>query len=79
MTRVTGLPRQVLADLAAQLGPCWQAREGARLADRPRQWATSAGARDRLIAVCRTGQGRGESMTLPRAAAVADRPVKPFG
>jgi DDE superfamily endonuclease len=47
--RVTGLSREVLAELVAELGPRWQARQDARLADRPRQRAVGAGARHRLV------------------------------
>jgi hypothetical protein len=46
---VTGLSPQVLADLVAELGPRWQARQDARLADRPRRRAVGAGARYRLV------------------------------
>src|SRR5687768_9820038 len=51
--RVTGLSREVLAELVAELGPRWQAREDARLADRPRRRAVGAGARYRLVFVDR--------------------------
>src|SRR3712207_486754 len=47
--RVTGLSREVLAELVAELGPRWQARQDARLADRPRRRAVGAGARHRLV------------------------------
>ncbi len=47
---VTGLSREVLAELVAELGPRWQARQDARLADRPRQRAVGAGARHREMA-----------------------------
>jgi hypothetical protein len=47
--RVTGLSREVLAELVAELGPRWQARQDARLADRPRRRAVGAGARYRLV------------------------------
>jgi hypothetical protein len=47
--RVTGLSPQVLAELVAELGPRWQARQDARLADRPRRRAVGAGARYRLV------------------------------
>jgi hypothetical protein len=50
---VTGLSREVLAELVAELGPRWQAREDARLADRPRRRAVGAGARYRLVFVDR--------------------------
>src|SRR3712207_3095932 len=46
--RVTGLSREVLAELVAELGPRWQARQDTRLADRPRRRAVGAGARHRL-------------------------------
>ena len=51
--RVTGLSREALAELVAELGPRWQARREARLADRPRQRAVGAGARHRLVFVDR--------------------------
>jgi hypothetical protein len=51
--RVTGLSREVLAELVAELGPLWQARQDARLADRPRLRAVGAGARHRLAFVDR--------------------------
>jgi hypothetical protein len=44
---VTGLSREVLAELVAELGPPWQARQDARLADRPRRRAIGADARAR--------------------------------
>jgi hypothetical protein len=47
--RVTGLSPQVLAELVAELGPRRQARQEARLADRPRKRAVGAGARYRLV------------------------------
>jgi hypothetical protein len=43
--RVTGLSREVLAELVAELGPRWQAR----LADRLRRRSVGAGARQRLV------------------------------
>src|SRR3712207_8816320 len=46
--RVTGLSREMLAELVAELGPRWQARQDARLVDRPRKRAVGGGARDRL-------------------------------
>src|SRR3712207_3663556 len=51
--RVTGLSREVLAELVVELGPRWQARQDARLADRPRRRAVGAGARYRLVFVDR--------------------------
>ena len=51
--RVTGLSREVLAELVVELGPRWQARQDARLADRPRQRAIGAGARYRLVFIDR--------------------------
>src|SRR3712207_706667 len=47
--RVTGVSREVLAELVAALGPRWQARQDVRLADRPRKRAVGAGARYRLV------------------------------
>src|SRR3954464_3387715 len=47
--RLTGLSREVLAQLVAKLGPRWQARQDARLADRPRRRAVGGGARYRLV------------------------------
>ncbi|HSU35517.1 MAG TPA: transposase family protein [Propionibacteriaceae bacterium] len=47
--RVTGLSREVLAELAVELGPRGQACQDARLADRPRRRAIGAGARHRLV------------------------------
>jgi hypothetical protein len=53
--RMSGLSREVLAELVAELGPRWQARQEARLADRLRRWRRSvgAGARQRLVFVDR--------------------------
>ncbi len=50
---MTGLSRQVLAELVAELGPRWRACQDARLADRPRQRAVGAGARYRLVFIDR--------------------------
>ncbi len=50
---MTGLSREVLAELVAELGPRWQARQDARLTDRPRQRAVGAGARHRLVFIDR--------------------------
>ena len=50
---MTGLSREVLAELVAELGPRWQARQDARLTDRPRQQAIGAGARHRLVFIDR--------------------------
>jgi hypothetical protein len=47
--RVTGLLPQGRAEPVAELGPRWQARQGARLTDRPRRRAVGAGARHRLV------------------------------
>ena len=47
--RVTGLSPQVLVEQVVELGPRWQARRDARLADRPRKRAVGAGARHRLV------------------------------
>ena len=51
--RVTGLSQQVLAELVAELGPRWQARQDARLADRPRKRAVGAGSRHRQVFIDR--------------------------
>ncbi len=51
--RVTGLSLEVLAELVAEVGPRWQARQDARLADRPRRRAVGAGARHRLVFIDR--------------------------
>ena len=51
--RVSGLSREVLAELVAELGPRWQARQEARLADRLRRRSVGAGARHRLVFVDR--------------------------
>ncbi|MGR7025554.1 transposase family protein [Geodermatophilus sp. URMC 62] len=50
---MTGLSREVLAELVVELGPRWQARQEARVADRPRQRAVGAGARHRLVFIDR--------------------------
>ena len=52
---MSGLSREVLAELVAELGPRWQARQEARLADRLRRRRQSigAGARHRLVFVDR--------------------------
>ncbi|MGR6967965.1 transposase family protein [Geodermatophilus sp. URMC 61] len=50
---VTGLSQQVLAELVAEVGPRWQARQEARLVDRPRQRAVGAGASYRLVFIDR--------------------------
>ena len=52
--RITGLSSPVLAALVAEVGPQWQARCDARLADRPhRKRAVGAGAKHRLVFVDR--------------------------
>ena len=52
--RVTGLSSPVLAALVAEVGPAWQARQDARLADRPhRRRAVGAGAKHKLVFVDR--------------------------
>src|SRR3712207_319536 len=43
------MSREVLAELVAELGPRWQARQDARLTDRPRRRAIGAGAPHRLV------------------------------
>ncbi len=47
--RVTGLSPEVLAELVAEVGPRWQSRRDARLANRPRRRVVGAGARHRLV------------------------------
>src|SRR3712207_2244933 len=47
--RVTGLSREVLAELVTELGPRWQGRQDARLVDRPRQRLIGAGPQHRLV------------------------------
>jgi len=57
---VTGLSREVLAELVAELGPRWQAHQDARLTDRPRRRAVSEdGEEDRRPAVDDTEPGGG--------------------
>ncbi|MFF3404415.1 transposase family protein [Streptomyces sp. NPDC002659] len=51
--RVTGLFTVVIADLVPELGPVWQARRDAELADRPRKRAAGAGAKYTLVFVDR--------------------------
>jgi hypothetical protein len=51
--RITGLSPAVIADLVAELGPVWQEREHARLANRLRQRGIGAGAQHRLVFVDR--------------------------
>lgn len=51
--RVTGLSRQVIAELVAEVGPVWQDRQDARLSDRPRRRAPGAGAKYKLVFVDR--------------------------
>ena len=52
--RITGLSSPVLAALVAEVGPQWQARQDAKLADRPhRLRAVGAGAEHKLIFVDR--------------------------
>ncbi|MFF8848074.1 transposase family protein [Streptomyces sp. NPDC015127] len=51
--RTTGLSATVIADLVAELGPVWQARRDAELADRPRRRAVGAGAKCKLVFVDR--------------------------
>lgn len=51
--RVTGLSAEVIAGLVVEVGPLWQARHDARLADRPRRRAPGAGAKYKLVFVDR--------------------------
>ena len=48
-----GCPGRSWAELVAEVGPRWQARQHARLADRPRRRAIGAGARHRLVFIDR--------------------------
>ncbi len=66
--RVTGPSREVLAELVAELGPRWQAREDARLADRPRRRAVGAGARHRLVFILTSPMPPGGCYSADRAA-----------
>lgn len=50
---MTGVSARVIADLVAEVGPVWQARQEARLADRPRRRAAGAGAKYKLVFVDR--------------------------
>ncbi|WP_285509853.1 transposase family protein, partial [Actinokineospora sp. NBRC 105648] len=50
---MTGLSAQVIADLVAEVGPVWQARQDARRVARPRVRAVGAGARYRLVFIDR--------------------------
>ena len=50
---MTGLSAEVIAELVAEVGPVWQARQDARLAGRPRRRAVGAGAKYRLVFVDR--------------------------
>jgi hypothetical protein len=50
---VTGLSTQVIAELVAEVGPVWQARQHAKLTDRPRRRALGAGAKYKLVFVDR--------------------------
>src|SRR3712207_9176763 len=47
------MSQEVLAELVAELGPRWQARQDARFADRPRRRAIGAGAPHRLVFIDR--------------------------
>ncbi|MEU6622036.1 transposase family protein [Streptomyces litmocidini] len=51
--RITGLSADVIAELAADLGPLWHERHQARLVSRPRKRAVGAGAKYRLVFVDR--------------------------
>jgi hypothetical protein len=51
--RVTGLSTEVIASLAAEVGPVWQARQDARRSDRQRRRAPGAGAKYKLVFVDR--------------------------
>lgn len=50
---MTGLSPAVIAELVAEVGPVWQARQDARRQQRPRQRAIGAGAKYKLVFVNR--------------------------
>ncbi|TDD33612.1 transposase family protein [Saccharopolyspora elongata] len=50
---MTGLSGKIIAELVAEVGPVWQARQDARLSDRPRRRAPGAGAKYKLVFVDR--------------------------
>ncbi|MFI0980826.1 transposase family protein [Streptomyces sp. NPDC021093] len=52
-SRITGLTRDVIAELVAGIGPLWAAQRHQRLSGRPRQRALGAGARYTLVFVDR--------------------------
>ncbi|MER5402467.1 transposase family protein [Streptomyces sp. NPDC002599] len=51
--RITGLSADVIAEIVAEVGPLWHARDRVRLASRPRKRAVGAGARRQLVFVDR--------------------------
>ncbi|WP_327350340.1 transposase family protein [Streptomyces sp. NBC_01304] len=51
--RITGLTREVIAELVAEVGPLWAAQRCRRLSERPRRRAMGAGARYKLVFVDR--------------------------
>ncbi|MET8030864.1 transposase family protein [Streptomyces avermitilis] len=51
--RITGLTPEVIAELAAEVGPLWHERHQAGLASRPRRRAVGAGAKHKLVFVDR--------------------------
>lgn len=55
--RVTGLSREVLAELVVELGPRWQACQDARLADRPRHERREGGRLVMFAVSWRSSQG----------------------
>ncbi|MGH4034161.1 transposase family protein [Actinomycetota bacterium Odt1-20B] len=52
-SRITGLTRDVIAELVAEIGPLWAAQRHQRLTRRPRRRALGAGARYKLVFVDR--------------------------
>ncbi|WP_338704064.1 transposase family protein (plasmid) [Streptomyces sp. Q6] len=52
-SRITGLTRDVIAELVAEIGPLWADQHYRRLAGRPRRRAVGAGARHKLVFVDR--------------------------
>ncbi|MEU6324911.1 transposase family protein [Streptomyces sp. NPDC047009] len=51
--RITGLAREVIAELVAEIGPLWHERHQESLASRPRRRAVGAGAKHKLVFVDR--------------------------
>ncbi|WP_327398584.1 helix-turn-helix domain-containing protein [Streptomyces phaeochromogenes] len=51
--RITGLTGGVIAELVAEIGPLWHARQQVKLASRPRKRAVGGGPKHRLVFVDR--------------------------